>query len=337
VGVKEWFARRDDADTAWTRNFSADATFEQWLGQVGTDFLPPDTQAWPDPAQWTPSVRDAFVSGDFGSYAWMYKTQPSVYTVVEFLSWQVSQCSLKSYDRVGDGDRRHLTNSEVEQTISHPAPGLTYARMMHGTVADLGVYGNGYWALMDGSDGLPFDGYVIVPICAEFMRPLGGNVLEAAEYEWEMGGQKHRLPAEKVCHFRRYNPTDRRIGISPLQPLRGILREDFESTRYREVLWKTAARIGGFIRRNPEKSSAPMDPESREHFRAGLEKFSKGGNREGQWMLLEDGEIPVPMAFSPRDAEFIDRARSVQLERPVPPSVVPRHAPAVDAPHRGRS
>ncbi len=317
MGIRSWLANRDEqTDTTWTANLQADATFERWLMQTGTDFLPPDTGGWPV-AEVSPELRAHFSGGDLGGFAAMYRTQPAVYTCVEFLAWQMSQLSLKVYDRVDDDDRQAVHDNVVARTIRKPAPGMTYARMMHATVADLCVYGNAYWILLEAPTSVTERGFLIVPVCAEYVQPRGGNVLEAAEYEVFYGAgtpaDKRVYPASQVCHFRRYNPIDRRIGVSPLVPLRGVLREEYESQRYREVSYKKDLRMGGFIRRAVERAGTPMDPDARERFRSGLDKFTKGGRNEGSWMLLEEAEQPVPISFSPRDAEYI-AGRKLALE-----------------------
>lgn len=315
MGLREWLDKRSNqADVSWTSNLAADATFERWVAQQGSGFLPPDTAGWPV-AEWTPALRDAFLGDDGFSYAGMYRTQPSVYTVNEFLGWQISQLNMKVYDRVSDTDRVHRSDSPVEHVLHHPAPGLTQARMWHMTVVDLGVFGNAYWAVLPGGEDFAYDGWVIVPLPPRDVVPHGGTLLEASEYELTIQGKKRVFPAENILHFRRYNPEDRRIGVSPLEPLRQVLLEEKEASRYRRILWKRDARMGGFIRRNPGQDGrvSPWDQDARERFRAGMDKFARGGRNEGSWMVLEEGEIPMPISFSPRDADYI-AGRKLALE-----------------------
>lgn len=303
------FLRGRDLAVDETPRTFADESFERWLATPGTEFLPDDTRGWPV-AMASPALIAALRTGGPASYDAIYRSQTSVYTVVEYLGWQISQLSLKHYRRVDDTDRRELNGSTVANVLRRPAPGLTYPRLMSTTTADFYVYGNAFWALLSPPDsaGGPF---VIVPVPPAYVQARGGTLIEAAEYEITVGGNRMTLPAERVVHFRRNNPTDRRIGVSPLEPLRAILREEYESSRYRARMWEKDARMGGFIAR-PE-NAPPMDPEARTRFRGGLDKFTKGGSNEGSWMLLEEGERPYPAAFSPREAEFIE-GRKLTLE-----------------------
>jgi HK97 family phage portal protein len=310
MGLRNWLKRHDEqVDTSWTEKTVADAGFEEWYTQQGTNFLPPDTSGWPV-AGMSPELTDAVQNQWYASsYSHLYRSQPAVYTVVEFLAWQISQLSLKVYRRKADDDREHLAGSELERLLHDPAPGMTYSRLMRDTMADMGVYGNAYWALMEAPSNV--GSKLIVPLPAQYVVPRGGSLLEANTYEYTGGTLPQYFKNEEICHFRRYNPDDKRIGVSPLEVLRGITNEESEMTRYRRVLWQKDARMAGFIRRPLEAN--PMDEDSRTRFRLGMEKFGKGGKNEGSWMLLEEGEQPFPIAFSPKDAEYIE-GRKLALE-----------------------
>lgn len=310
MGMIEWIRRRDaQVDTSWVGDISADATFERWLAQEGTQFLPADTSGWPA-AELSPSLKSSLESEwKFKSYSGIYRSQPAVYTVVEFLAWQISQLSLKVYRRNADNDREPMPDSPMTAILKNPAPGLTYARLMRDTVADLCIYGNAYWVMLTPPDAV--GSRVLLPMPAQYVQPRGGTLLEANTFDYTLGGKVTTFTNEQVCHFRRYNPDDRRIGVSPLEPLRATLREEAESARYRRVLFEKDARMAGFIRRPSEAN--PMDDEARKRFREGMKKFAKGGTNEASWMLLEEGEQPYPIAFSPKDAEYLD-GRKFALE-----------------------
>jgi HK97 family phage portal protein len=296
-----------DADMSWVQRFSADSKYEDWLAAPGTGFLPMDVSGYPV-AEWSPELRTAFNEPGINSYASIYRSQYAVYTVVEFLAWQISQINIKTYRRLSDTDREHVSKGAIPDLFASPAPGLTYSRFMHRVIADMSVFGSCYCLMLES----PGDVKSIVPVPPINVQPRGGNLLEADQYDVTIGaGPAKPFPSEQVLHFRRYNPTDARAGLSPLEPLRAILREEYESSRYRKKLWTKDARMGGFIVRPPD--ALPMDDDARKSLRSGLDTFSKGGRNEGSWMVLEEGEDPKPIAFSPRDAEFIE-GRKLALE-----------------------
>jgi HK97 family phage portal protein len=284
-------------------------TFEDWVAQgLSTGFLPPDTSTWPI-ATMTGQLQDAVSSMQAGpaSYSAIYRSQPAVYTVVEFLSWQLSQLGLKVYRRESGTERVEMYDSPLAQILRDPAPGMTYTRFIQRLVLDLCVYGNAYWAKLQAPGGERD----LAPLPVASVTPRGGTLLEANTYDVALGNRLVTFSSDQIVHFRRNNPDDARIGVSPLEPLRAILREEYESSRYRANLWKKEGRQAGFIVR--PRDANPMTDTSRKNFRAGLRKFVKGGVNENEWMLLEEGEEPRPVAFSPKEAEFI-AGRKLTLE-----------------------
>jgi HK97 family phage portal protein len=291
------FTRRKDAELA-----AKDASFEAWLAQRGTQFLP-TTTTWP-PASMSAELASSLpIIGE--SYSAIYRSQPSVYTVVEFLAWQLSQIGIKVYERVSDTDRRQLSDSPIAQLLREPAPGLTYTRFMHRTVADLCIFGNCYWLKLQRGDSR-----MVVPLPAPSVTPRGGTLLQADVYQVGIGSGQQAFNGEDVIHFRRYSPDDARIGVSPLEPLRRIIAEEASSSRAREVFWRKNANMGGLLIRSADN---PLSAEARDRLREDWRRYSRGGDREGDTALLEDGIDFKPISFSPKEAEFIE-GRKLTLE-----------------------
>jgi HK97 family phage portal protein len=268
------------------------------------DFLPTDTSAWPM-ATFAPGLIDAARLGELGSssYSHIYRSQPSVYTVVEFLAWQISQIGLKVYERQTDGEKVPRPESEVQRLINEPAPGLTYERWLHSTVADVCVYGNGYQRKMERGGER-----ALIPIRPALVEPHGGNLLEAEEYWVTSGGEIVKIPAAEVLHFRRHNPDDLRLGVSPLEPLRSVLREEYEASADRVGFWRNSARVGGVLRH-----PGALSDEAYERLATSFSNQRTGWRNSGKTVILEEGADFQTGMFSPKDSEFI-AGRKLTLE-----------------------
>jgi HK97 family phage portal protein len=256
-------------------------------------------------ASFSPALVSAIRSYDgLGqSYSSIYRSQSAVYTVVEFLAWQVSQIGLKVYRRTSDTDREHLQDSEITRIIGSPAPGLTYERFLHRTVADIGVFGNAYWLKQQrGTQRL------LVPLPPLAVTPVGGNILAAASYRVTFQQTQSEFPAEEVVHFRRYNPDDPRIGVSPLEPLRRILAEEAAAGAHREGFWRNFARMEGVLT-VPTKLSDDAATRLRESWQS----KQAGSENAGKTAILEEGMDFRAISVSPKDAEFI-AGRKLTLE-----------------------
>src|SRR5262245_29435221 len=62
-------------------------------------------------------------------YAALYRTQPAVRTVVDFLARNVAQLGLHVYRRVDDTDRERLTDHDLAQWIEKPNFATTRYRL----------------------------------------------------------------------------------------------------------------------------------------------------------------------------------------------------------------
>lgn len=300
MGLRDWWQNTMGVETS-----DADLSIAEAVDilEHAFDFEPAITSTWPI-ASWSQGLRDAAAFGvGSDAYAGIYRSQPAVYTVVEFLAWQISQIGLKVYRREPDGEKVPLQDSPITEVLGEPAPGLTYERFMHSTVADLCVFGNAYWRKMTNGGER-----IIVPLRPQSITLIGGNIIEATTYRVATGASGWvDLPAEEVVHFRRHNPDDARVGVSPLEPLRYIIQEEREASYERVNFWRQAARMN-VVLKHPTSLTDAAFARLRESW-----DDTYTGRDAKKTAILEEGTDLKEVSFSPKDAEFI-AGRKLALE-----------------------
>lgn len=234
-------------------------------------------------------------------YGHVYRTSSPVYIVVEFHAWQISQIGLKVYRRQADNDRESLDDSPLARLFDEPAPGLTYEALMHGAVADLDIYGNAYWLKLEAAGDR-----MVIPLPPLKVTPVGGNLIQSAAYRLDTTTGQREYPASDIVHFRRYNPDDPRIGVSPLEPLRSILAEDAAATAHRRGFWENFARLEGVL-----TSPQGLSDVAYERLRADWQNLYAGADNAGKTAILEEGTDFKAISVSPKDAEFIEGRKQV--------------------------
>lgn len=243
-------------------------------------------------------------------YGMIWQTQSAVRTVVDFIARNIAQMNLKVYRRVANETRLELNDHGLANLIQNPNPFTTRYRMMHGTVSDLCIFDNAFWAVITSSRGsiatvrLPPS---MITVRGDWMHPTSYVVRPRMGSQ----GQEQVLPAEQVVHFRGYNANDERVGISPLESLRQILQDEIEIAEGRRSLWKRAARMEGVIER-PEDAPDWSDV-ARERFRQDWQGTYAGADRAGLTGILEEGMKFVPYSFDPKEAEYV-AGRRLALE-----------------------
>lgn len=240
------------------------------------------------------------LSSNFSAtYEAIWKAQPEVRTVVGFLARNIAQINIHTFERISDVDRQRLTDHPVAQLLSRPNPKTSRYRFIESLVSDLGIYDNAIWLKSKTSDGV--NGLVRLPPAQ--VTPVGDSWMWAEAYRFQ-GSRGHQdFKPEDIVHFRGYNPSDARWGVSPMESLRAVLAEAHESAKWREQLWRNGARIPGWITRPPK---TPWADGARERFRADWKGLYTGdGPAAGGTPVLEDGMDFHTGGITPKDAEYV--------------------------------
>lgn len=231
-----------------------------------------------------------------GSYGELYRCQPAVRTVVDFLARNIAQLTLKVYMRVDDADRIELDDHPLAQLLRAPNPSTSRYRFMRDTVADKAIYDVAYWRL----DRPIFPRAVIRVPPSRMQRRIQGGTFSY------YGPDGQVIPRNQLVVFSGYTPEGAWLnedGVSPLETLRRVLAEEWASQQNRQNFWNNASRQAGVIQR-PLEAPGWSDV-ARQRFRTDWENTMAGGSNAGRTGILEEGMTWNADAFSPSDAEYI--------------------------------
>lgn len=266
------------------------------------------------------SVHEAVVTGWpttwglFEPYGALYRSQPAVRTVVDFLARNVAQLNPKIYMRLDNQDRVEWNDHPVAELLRRPNPMATRYSHLRDTVADIAIYDRAYWEKMR-VRGL-VRGLVRIPpsrITVEFDH----DTLTTA---YRFDGR--RISRDNLVVFHGYHPDGSEQGVSPLETLRRVLAEEWAASTHREWFWRNAARQAGVIERPRE--APEWGTEAKQRFRQQWDTMTRGGLGSGNTVVLEDGMKWNPTGFSPKDSEYIEGRRLTyeEVARVYAPSLV---------------
>ena len=260
----------------------------------------------------------AFGFGYCGTYGTMYRRQPAVRTVVDFLARNVAQLNAKVYERVSTTDRLELHDHRAATLLRHPNPVTTRYRHMFATVADMAIYDRAYWRILRQQDRL-----AVVRISPEILH---------ANDETQPDGTLRRvyrltdgtvIPRAQLIVFPGYSPDNFDEGVSPLETLRRVLEEEAASIAHRHSMWRNSARQSGWIQRPLD--APEWSDEARRRFRTDLEAMMSGAANAGRIGVLEDGMVwngdvvlPEGHRIRRRPPPHLRRGRRRLRHRPVP-------------------
>ena len=228
----------------------------------------------------------------------MWKSQPSVRKVVDFIARALASTPLKVYRRVSDTDRQRLTDHPVAKILATPSVGMTPFRFWHSVVVDALLYDR--WCVVktdSGDPGRPVDLTRVQAARVNFADDGLANVAVV----WVDGTVQ--LEPTNCLYDHGYAPIGAN-GTTPMATLHAILQESREAVEYRRGIWKNAARIPTVIQR---PAGNLWSPEAKANFLAGWRKYMRDGRDAGGTPILEDGMTLAKVeAFTPRDTQDIE-------------------------------
>ncbi|WP_062215754.1 phage portal protein [Streptomyces sp. NBRC 109706] len=238
----------------------------------------------------------------------LWRTQPHLRTVVDFIARNVAQLGLHTHDRVSDTDRRRVTTSPAASLLRRPNPDQTTYELVYATVADMALHDRAFWWVS--RDASADTGWVLRQIpTAWVVQGLGGTVF--APGEWVVrppaATEPIVIPAAQMVTFHGWDPGDPSSGSSPVRALKLILSEQIHAYTYREQVWQRGGRVAAVIER-------PMDApawgsKGKERFRKEWQSsYTGSGPEAGGTAILEDGMKLVKASFSAREDEFVAAA-----------------------------
>jgi HK97 family phage portal protein len=241
----------------------------------------------------------------------IWRTQPSVRKVVDFIARNVSTIPLHVYERASDTDRRRVTDHPLAAVLAAPAPGVVPARFWHAVLCDFLVYDRWCVRKAPQTDGAMH----LVRIPARRFRLVADGLDRVAAIRiWTAEGDWADHDPAGYLFDAGYSQRGAN-GTSPMETLRDLLDEAAEAVAYRRSVWKNGARVPLVIKRPPEPSGKGWNPEARERFVNSWRRFTRGGGAEGGTPVLEDGMEPVELkAFSPREAADLEGRRLTDAE-----------------------
>lgn len=249
------------------------------------------------PADWWPagSYGSLRLAADYtADYDTIWRTQPNVRTTVDFIARNVAQLGLHVFRRVSDTDRERLTDHPMTRLLGRPNPYTTRYRQIESTLIDYLVHWNAYWLKIRSGEA-----YAVLRVPPCYMTVEGGLI--PRRYWLTYGGERKEFAPADVVHFRGHGQTI--AGLSPLETLRQVLAEEYESGAYRQGYWRNAARMSGIIERPRE--APEWSDNARTRFKAEFEALYSGAANSGKTAILEEGMTWKQASFSSRDSEYL--------------------------------
>jgi HK97 family phage portal protein len=257
--------------------------------------MPPMSSTWPS------------------AYAGIYSRQLWVYVVVSKLAKATARLPLPVYGR-NDLDRPRLDDHPMAVLLRKPSPGLSGFDLMLWTSATQDIYGDAFWLKRR-------QGGTVVAL-----HPLHPKSMTYDENTglWTFDNGTKRIPDltdADLVHFKAFHPESNIWGLSPLEPLRATLENEWHARTATSSFWQRGARPGMALTHPAALSEAAQG-----RLKAQMDAVSAGSDKTGVTIVLEEGMKPETMTLTAEEAQYIETRKlnreEVCAAYDVPPPVV---------------
>jgi len=240
-------------------------------------------------------------------YAAIYRTQPNVRTMVDFIARNIAQLGLHMFRRVGDTDRVRVTDHDLARMLARPNFRTTRHRFFHSSMTDMGIYWNSYALKIPGAGKTKM---ALLRVPPHTVTPEGG--LLPRNYKVALSPTVPMdVKPEQILHFRLHNPENPLMGLAPLETLRRILDEDTAAVENRGNYWQHAGRKSVVITR--PKDAGTWGEEKADRFNRSFTQAWKAPQGD-LTPVLEDGMQLVDMSFSAEQSQYAEGRRLTREE-----------------------
>lgn len=242
--------------------------------------------------------------GSLTTFSDIYRTQPSVRSVVQFIAGHCARLPINLWKQEDGSDR---TEGAREFQRKHPLQKLLAVPNGNRRVGR-STFWNDAWMDFLIYDRLCLvkirnldsgDPVALVRIPPVWFTPHGQNYWHPETIHISGNRGFADFPIEDCVYIHGYDPTDPRIGVSPLTTLKSILEEEAASVAWRRRFWENGAQPSMIVSRPVD--APDWEDAARDRF---IESLRAAANR-GKPLLLEEGMLAESSkAFNPASTEY---------------------------------
>lgn len=227
-----------------------------------------------------------------------------------------------------------VLNHPLMDVLTRPNPLQDQQQLFMCTALWLAVRGECFWVMTDDDGGPIAPGDVparIYPIGPDPFSPVLERITTGDLVGWDvtlprwMPGDRSTstvtLESHEVVHFKFSNPADILRGMAPLTSAAGAIERDLMIGVHNRSLLANEAVPHGVV-----YSDIMMSKEKEDELRTKWNERHKGEDNAGRTTFLTGGLKYLPIAFSPKDMQYIEQSKMDREEvlavMGVPPSIL---------------
>lgn len=227
-------------------------------GKAAYDIIPTGVQG-----------RPQYPDTDIASLQGAYSRNEIVYAAINRKASSAVDPRLMVQQKKGGDEWAEVEGHPFRRLHMRPNEYMDESDFMRCYIVSQDTSGIFYAEIVRGANQLPTELHPLNPAKTTAIPGSGPrSVNGVAEYEYKDGNNKVRIPARDVLVKRKYNPTNRYYGLSPLAVCMGAVDADSAQTDYVRAFFNNAGVPSGLITVKGRTLSQPESDQIRSQFRA---------------------------------------------------------------------
>lgn len=264
---------------------------------------------------WFPHMPPVASGGWPSAYAAMYRSHLWVYTLVSKRARATARLPLPVY-RHDELNRPKVDKHPMASLLARPNPAMTGFNLWKWTSSTYDIHGITFWLKRRPRGGG-------APIALFPLHPSAMTYDDAAG-SWSFDNGKVCLAGiddADLVIFRDFDPDSLNHGMSPLEPLRSTLENEWHARTATASFWERGARPG-FVLSHPSR----LTDRAATRLRTEFDALKAGAGNTGSTLVLEEAMEAKPLTLTAEEAQYIE-TRKLNREEvcaafDVPPPVV---------------
>lgn len=239
-----------------------------------------------------PGMSQPAGSAMWTTYGEIYKRHLWVYVVVNKRAAGLARLPLPVYQR-DDLNRPRADSHPMARLLSAPNPGLSAFDLWVWTSSTEDIYGEAFWYKKRDAEGRVVS-----------LWPLHPSAMAYEDGLWTFDNGALRIEGIRptdLVHHRTYSPDAGGRGLSPLEPLRATLENEWSARSATSSFWRNGARPGVILSHPNRISQAAAD-----RLKLQWDQVTAGAGNSGATVVLEEGMTPQVMQLTAEEAQYIE-------------------------------
>lgn len=260
-----------------------------WPVGKGT-MLPFDPRYGHEDARFSPESYEDYIA-----------TSNQIYSAATLRARLLSGLKLRLYRGEGSS-RKDASSSPAASVLRYVNPHWTPSRLARMDELSMCLWGESYWAVERGPDGVPREIWWMKP---SRVRPIPheDSYLSGFLYEPIAGGQPIEFGAHEVVWFRYPNPIDEFSPLSPLAAARLAADTGNDMMKANQALFTNGLALGGLV--VPTTDKVVFSPDQAIELEELLQRRWSGSDKAHKWAVLRFEAQLKELGVTPKDAEYL--------------------------------